>query len=233
MKKMLKYLGIVILIIFGIFVALFSLLVFLAIIAPKDQNAENGSASLKIEYNGDGEVPEKPDPIYVDTMEEALTINPDYYFGDDTYANKVNHVIKVFENDKSATMFYISVKNLKTEAFVGAKFKVRTVNEKKQYALIDAIRSEYEGKSKIKPLKMLHIEAPAYDYLSDFGITEGNRFIFGNLGTENVKTLKIEGQSPTDVIEYTILGGKEYFWYYENLISDKPSAEFDIEMDEE
>jgi len=28
-------------------------------------------------------------------------------------------------------------------------------------------------------------------------------------------------------------GEKEYFWYYENLISDKPSAEFDIEMDEE
>lgn len=28
-------------------------------------------------------------------MEEALIINVDYYFGDDTYANKVNDVIKV------------------------------------------------------------------------------------------------------------------------------------------
>lgn len=233
MKKMLKYLGIFILIILGIFVALFSLLVFLAVIAPKDQSAENGSVSLNIEYNGEGKIPEEPDPIYVDTMEDALTINPDYYFGDDTYANKVNRVIKVFENDNYTTMFYISVENLKAEAFVGAKFKVRTVNEKKQYALIHAIRSEHEGESRIKPLKMLHLEAPAYDYLSDFGITEGNRFIFGTLGTEKVKTLKIEGQSPTEVIEYTLLGEKEYFWYYENLISDKPSAEFDIEMDEE
>ncbi|WP_077612636.1 hypothetical protein [Clostridium sp. Marseille-P2415] len=131
MKKILKYLGIVILIILGTFVALFSLLVFWAIIVPKNQSAENGSVSLNIEYNGDGKMPEKPDPIYVDTMEEALTINPDYYFGDDTYANKVNNVIKVFENDNYATMFYISVKNLKAEAFVAAKFKVRTVNKKK------------------------------------------------------------------------------------------------------
>ncbi len=72
---------------------------------------------------------------------------------------------------------------------------------------------------------MLHLEAPAYDYLCNFGITEGNRFIFGNLGTEKVKTLKIEGQSPTEVIEYTLLGKKEYFWYYENLIENtKPPA---------
>lgn len=177
-------------------------------------------------------MPERPEPVYADTMEEALTVNPDYYFGHDIYADKVNHVIKVFENDKYATMFYISVKDSKAEAFVGAKFKVRTENEKKQYALMDAIRSEYEGKSSVKPLKMLHTEALAYDYLGSFGITEGNRFVFGTLSTEKVKTLKIEGQSPTEIIEYTSLGNKEYFWYYENLISDKPSSEFNIKIDD-
>ena len=37
---------------------------------------------------------------------------------------------------------------------------------------------------------------------------------------EEIKTIKIEGQSPTEVIEYLLKGKKEYFWYYENLISD-------------
>jgi len=37
---------------------------------------------------------------------------------------------------------------------------------------------------------------------------------------------------PTEVIEYISNGKKEYFWYYENLISDKPSIELDIEMEE-
>jgi hypothetical protein len=62
-------------------------------------------------------------------------------------------------------------------------------------------------------------------------ITEENRFIFGGLDPEYVKRLKIEGQSPTEIIEYTLYGEKRYFWYYENLISDKPSSQFDIEVE--
>ena len=45
--------------------------------------------------------------------------------------------------------------------------------------------------------------------------------------------LRIEGQSPTEVIEYEFFGKPEYFWYYEDLDSDKPSAEWTIEMEEE
>lgn len=234
MKRFLKYLVIFILMIIGGFIGLVGLLVYFGLTAPKDETAEDGSVSINIEYSGNGKFPdfEKPEPIYTDTMEEALTRNADYYFEDYPYANKVNDIIKIFENDEYATMFYHSVKDSKIEAFVCTKFKVRIVNGKKQYAIILLTLSEV-GKRWGSRLKGFQRAAPLYDYLAEYGITEGNRFIFGTIDTDKVKTLKIEGQSPTEVIEYTVKGKKEYFWYYENLISDKPSAEFDIEMEEE
>ena len=32
--------------------------------------------------------------------------------------------------------------------------------------------------------------------------------------------MKIEGQEPTEVIQYESCQGKRYFWYYENLESN-------------
>lgn len=234
-KKIIKYLVTVTLIIIGIIVALFFLLVFLALIAPKDQKTKNGS--VIIEYNGEGRLPndKKPDPIYADTMEEALTVNDTYYFKSYPYMSKVNDVIKVFENDDYATMFYHSVKNKKKEGLVASKFKIRTINGKKQYALILVFPTEMgkKGERWGNRLKGLCDAAPLFDYLAIYGISDKDRFIFGSIDTEKVKTMKIEGQSPTEVIEYTLYGYKEYFWYYENLKSNKPSAEFDIKMEEE
>ncbi|WP_346918001.1 hypothetical protein [Lacrimispora sp.] len=200
---------------------------------PKIDSNRSGSASVNIQYSGNSKMPnyDKPELVFADTAEEALTFNVDYYFKGYLYANKVNDIIKVFENDEYLTMFYHSTKNSKKEAFVCVKFKVKSMNGKKQYALILSTISE-AGKRFGKPLDGLRRAAPLYDYLSEYGISEKNRFIFDTIETENIKTLKIEDQSPTEVIEYTLLGKKEYFWYYKNLISDKPSSQFDIEMKE-
>lgn len=235
MKQLLKYLGLFILIILGGFIGLIVLLAYFGFTAPKDETAGKSSVSINIEQYGIGEIPnlKKPDSIYADTMEEALTLNSDYYFKRYPYMSKVSDIIKIFENDEYSVMFYHTVKDSKTEGEIASKFKTRKINGKKQYALeLVVLEEARKGRWRDKPLKTVRQAAPLYDYLTEFGLTEGNRFIYGSLGTEKVKTLKIEGQSPTEVIEYTVLGKKEYFWYYENLISDKPSAEFDIEMEE-
>ena len=166
-------------------------------------------------------------------MEEALTVNDDYYFKRYPYMSKVDDVIKVFENDEYATLFYHTVKDSRTEGLVASKFKIRFINGIKQYAVILVYPEEtIKGAWRTTPIRTVRGAAAFFDYLGQFGITEGNRFIFGSLGTEKVKTLKIQGQSPTEIIEYIRKGKKEYFWYYENLISDKPSTELDIEMEE-
>lgn len=232
MKKIFKYIGIFTLIVLGIFVGLVVLIILSAL---STENEGNGSGNVIIEYNGTGEMPnfERPPSIYADTMEEALAASTDTFFEEYPYMSVVSDVIKIFENDEYSAMFYRSIGNSPKEGLVGAKFKARIANGKKQYALIrvDIVES-VKGRYRMKASKLIHLAAPLYDYLAVFSINEGDRFIYGSLGTEKVKTLKIEGQSPTEVIEYVCLGEKEYFWYYENLISDKPSAEFDIEMEE-
>jgi hypothetical protein len=231
-KKLLKSIWIIILIILGAFIMLSALIFVLAIIKHQNKNVDNVSSKISIHYNSDAVNLEEPEPVYKDTMEEALAINDTYYFKNYNYMSKVNDVIKVFENDEYAVMFYHSIKDNKIDGFIASKFIKKKVNDKNQYALILMLPAEGGGKSISKPLKAVRDTVPFFDYFGNFGITEGNRFIFGSLKCEEVKKLKIEGQSPTEVIEYISNGKKEYFWYYDNLISDKPSTELNIEIEE-
>lgn len=228
-KYMLIILTVFVLMVMGAFI------VFFALTYLKSKVKETNLANIKIDEDGNWKIPnfETPDLVYADTMEEALSFNVDYYFKRYPYMHKVNDVIKVFENDEYATMFYHTIKDSKKEGLVASKFKVKITNGKKQYALFLVDLTEMGGWIMTTPLQSLRETAPLYDFMSMFSINKGDRFIYGSFGTEKVKTIKIEGQSPTEVIEYLLKGKKEYFWYYENLISDKPSSQFDIEMEEE
>jgi len=234
MERALKWIGIIFCAIVGGAIGLFCLLIVLALISPKEERKEN--SSIIIEYNGNSNrpFPDKPELVYADTKEEALTFHVDYYFGEFSYMTKVNDVIKLFENDEYATMFYhcLNEKDKRVEGFVVSKFEIRTVNGKKQYALISLSPGEIGEKRFLKPLDAERRKAALYDYLAKYSIVEGNRFFYGTTDSEKIKTLKIEGQRPTEIIEYTCFGKTEYFWYYENIISDKPSSEFEIEMEE-
>lgn len=235
--KLFKHLRKYMFIILSVFVLLImgAFIIFFTNTYVKSKVKETDLANIKIDEDGNWEIPnfETPDLVYADTMEEALSINVDYYFKRYPYMHKVNDVIKIFENDEYATMFYHTIKDSKKEGLVASKFKVKITDGKKQYALFLVDLTEMGGWIMITPLQSLREFAPLYDFMSEFSINKGDRFIYGSFGTEKVKTIKIEGQSPTEVIEYMVKGKKEYFWYYENLISDKPSSEFDIEMDEE
>ena len=241
MKRIIKCIGLFMLVILGLFMMLVVLIIISAFNSKNNRSNECDSGNVIVKFEGSGEMPnfEEQDPVFADTMEEALTVvNPQVYFGEDTYIDQVSYIIKVFENDRYSTMFYLSDKNLKEGAFVAAKFSIKAVNGKKQYALIDIIRQGYSdsGSHKVTPEKTFSIfcqKIQVFDFgnLSNFGIVEGNRFIFGGIDTVDVKKLKIEGQSPTEIIEFPLYGEKNYFWYYENLVSDKPSSEFNIEVE--
>ena len=241
MKKVLKYIGLFLLVILGLFMILVALILFSAFSSENNRSTGSNSENIKVEFEGNGKIPgfEEQTPIFADTMEEALAVvNPEIYFGEDTYIDQVSYIIKIFENEKYSTMFYLSDKNSKEGSFVAAKFSIKIVDSKKQYALIDIMRQGYGNSKKreVTPEKSLsifcqYIQVFDMANLSNFGIVEGNRFIFGGIDTVDVKRLKIEGQSPTEIIEFPLYGEKNYFWYYENLVSDKPSSEFNIEVE--
>lgn len=77
-------------------------------------------------------------------------------------------------------MFYHTVGGAKSDGIVARKFMVRTINGKKQYALILTNSEIVGGKWRDKPLKTVRQVAPLYDFLSEFSINEGERFIFGS-----------------------------------------------------
>ncbi|MGL5437591.1 MAG: hypothetical protein ACRDBO_19755 [Lachnospiraceae bacterium] len=231
MKKILKGILIIIGVIIGTIISAFSLLVFFALISPKEKSQGNSSITIELNQNDYMAIANKPDPVYADTKEEALKANPDYYFVDYPHMANVSNVIKLFENDDYATMVYQS-RNESVEGYVISKFHIKMVNEKKQYGLILVSLVEASDGRRLKFENGVRNQAPLYDFMADFSIVEGYRFFWGSTNSEKIKTLKIEGQSPDEIIEYVRLGKPEYFWYYENLISDKPSSEYEIEIGE-
>ena len=108
MKKILKGIGIATGVIVGTVVVLFCLTIVFALLSPRKEKQEN--STIKIKYENKSGVPfsSTPELVYADTKEEALTYHVDYYFGDYPYMTKVDNVIKLFENDEYATMFYQS-----------------------------------------------------------------------------------------------------------------------------
>lgn len=234
MKKIIKHIGLFILAILGLFMGVVVLIIFSGLSSENKESIGNNSESIILEYEGKGRIPtfEEQEPIFKDTMEEALIAAENYYFKDYPYMSKVDNIIKTFENDEYAALFYQSVKNSKTDGFVASKFKIRVFDGKKQYAVILVLPVESGGKQVSNELDAIRDMAVFFDYFGEFGISNESRFIFGSIQSDKVKTLKIEGQMPTEVIEYFSSGKKEYFWYYENLISDKPSTELHIEVEE-
>ena len=243
MKKIIKYIGLLGLVMLGLFLLLVILIVFSALKSKTEGNSAYNSQNMVFKFDmKDMPAYEEPAPIYEDSKEEALAVvNQKIYLAEEyLYASKVSDILKIFENDDYATMVYYSKKDSEEGALVIAKFRIRIDKEKRQYALLDAIIRGYgdPGKAKLTSERRFSLFCQAIQVfdlpsLNNWGIEEGNRFIFGGLDEEYVKRLKIEGQSPTEIIEYTIYGEKRYFWYYENLISDKPSSKFDIEVEEE
>jgi hypothetical protein len=71
------------------------------------------------------------------------------------------------------------------------------------------------------------------DFKDEFNVDNPKaRFIWGLCVFDEIHTLKIEGEKPTEIIPYMAFGKTEYFWYYSDLKSDKPSSELKVEVDE-
>ena len=62
-----------------------------------------------------------------------------------------------------------------------------------------------------------------------FDATDDNKiFIWGLSQTSRIYTLQVEGQPPTNIIPVDMDGETIYFWYFEDLQTDKPLAFYDL-----
>ena len=221
----------------GVFFALAAICIIQEALAYDWGNEEKAEEPVAITFSVDYYNSEKFSEddsklIYADTKEEAIAVAD----GFDSYPfmRKVDEVVWEDENDKYAIMYYHTTKRWMWEGIGLCKFKIRLSDGKKQYALVKSdIIEDRTNWFRSDPLETVQVLVYAFDMMSQYSIEDGKRFIWGSLGTEKVKTLKIEGQSPTGIVEYTLLGKKEYFWYYDDVESDKPGVQFTVEMETE
>ena len=72
------------------------------------------------------------------------------------------------------------------------------------------------------------------DYDQEMNVDpENTRFVWGFSLTKEIYNLKVEGQSPTGIVAYDVVGRTEYFWYYENPDSKKAGSTLKVELGEE
>jgi len=188
-----------------------------------------------------------PDPEELEffmTIEEAV-VNNDL---EDLNSKYIDEVITLFENNEFAVLFFWNSVN-GDAIFYAMKFMKKEIDGITQYSkpfYTTSIPWNGMHKLSIKRGKLDDIGeirvSITRDVLRLFRIDNTKNFFWGLSQTERVKTLRIEGQLVTEVIEIELNGEIAYFWYFEDLQTDKKpvfkdlrtytEGEFIITMDE-
>ena len=181
--------------------------------------------------------------VHSDSMEEAL-LTVDWYGKEQSYRCKNTQTLKVFEGDEYESVFYRSVKDEQEEAVNWVLFRIRYDEKgKKQYKPVYnngfIVRKDERNVQLPEGLsagEYIRIEIDMNE-IADMNAGEsGNRFVFGNTEKkilaegENIYYLEIEGQKPDEIVEYEVLGETWYFWYYNDLKTDKKADEMEIKF---
>ena len=178
---------------------------------------------------------------YYDTMQEALlnaTINLE---PEEQYRRNIDEVIKQFESDEYVLLIYRSIKNKKEEAYNEVRFKIYTENGEKQYYFekMRGTTAEYNSIYLGNAQEVVENCLVGSDIFGSMGVNpDEERFMYGAVREdffeegESIEELKVEGQKPDEIIEYESFGKTWYFWYYNDLQSDKSSSELKVTLKE-
>ena len=188
-----------------------------------------GQVSIEIEGGGSSS---KKEYIYYDSVEEALA-NETRVLKDDPYMRQVDEIIKRWESDEYAVIYYRAIKDSKTEGFVTCKFKVQN-KEKRQYAVMACSPTESNVNDKFlktDPIEHVRSFIELEGYVTNYSVDDDKKFRNGFSRLPEIESLTIEGVPPTEIIKYEVFGKTEYMWYYEDFNFDKPIPELDIHID--
>jgi len=173
----------------------------------------------------------KPDDVlYYDSVEEAVAHNTL-----ETYDVKhVDEQIKLFQHDNLAVLFFKSNINNKDIIYV-LKLYTKEESPKTLFSspisgtniFWEAYKTAVE-KNKCDKLGEIRLCIELFNSTKSFNADSAKNFIWGLSQTEEVKKLKIEGQTVTQVIAIEMDGETGYFWYFGDLVTDKPLVFADI-----
>ena len=189
-------------------------------------------------YSATDLYPPRDSTRYYDTIEEAVSSNS---FEGEFHVAYIGEIIKLVQNDKFATLFFKPEKRAYEVIYV-YNFYTKTDSGKIMYSRpLSSLCIDWEMQHKYvvnicnmneigEVRHCIHMYSnDAFQYLF---IDDTKRFVWGLSQSENIRSLKIEGQPVTEVIEIELGTDKVYFWYFDDLKTDKMpkyrvSADFD------
>ncbi len=171
-----------------------------------------------------------PDSEYQDTLQKALEEGRTDLEEETEYQTNVDEVIMSLENEEYISVFFRSVKDKDQECFTMAKFRKKDIGGETKYFFISAFPRETEREALYLDdfKEIIGGNLALSDYMQSVNInpTKG-RFIYGENRHKEIYGLEVEGQRPTEIIPYKVFGEQWYFWYYENLESDKAGSQLE------
>ncbi|MFV0364354.1 MAG: hypothetical protein ACK5LL_14895 [Suipraeoptans sp.] len=175
-------------------------------------------------------------PFY-NTIDEAVAkMTNGNGFKDTEYLDNIVDEVIRFEDEDKLILFYTAVENRKRGALVVGRFDKRYDEEGQiQYRMRERayFKESIGGKSTGSNVAVVKNYIFSSLTLSRYSINEDEVFIWGELENDNVYTLQIEEQKPTDIVEFEFLGETRYLWYYEDFQSTGDgSTELKVEINE-
>ncbi|MFV0364521.1 MAG: hypothetical protein ACK5LL_15735 [Suipraeoptans sp.] len=175
-------------------------------------------------------------PFY-NTIDEAVAkMTNGNGFKDTEYLDNIVDEVIRFEDEDKLILFYTAVESRKRGSLVVGRFDKRYDEEGQiQYRMRGRAYFEESIGGKMIGSYVEVVENYIFSslLLSRYSINEDEVFIWGILESENVYTLQIEEQNPTDIVEYEFLGETWYFWYYDDFQSTGDgSTELKVEINE-
>ena len=175
-----------------------------------------------------------PDSQYYSTVQEALHGSKITADAEKLYQKNMDEIIAQFENENYISVYFKSVKNEDVACITFAKFKKKVIDGDEKYTFLRAIpREEKRGAILLDDIKTLvEDQLMSSDFKQSINIDpEHTRFVYGDCHSKEIYHLKVEGQVPTEIIPYEVVGETRYFWYYENLESDIAGSQLQFTLD--
>lgn len=232
MKKGIKIAAICVAVLLGLFFIIYIIgtLVEKGVLGQEEDEPE---ITVKYKYDPKQEISgaeDIPDSKYQDTLQKALEEGRTDLEEETEYQTNVDEVIMSLENEEYISVFFRSVKDKDQECFTMAKFRKKDIDGETKYFFISAFPRETEREALYLDdfKEIIGGNLALSDYMQSVNINPAKgRFIYGENRHKEIYKLEVEGERPTEIIPYKVFGEQWYFWYYENLESDKAGSQLE------
>ena len=178
------------------------------------------------------------DERYRETPQEAIEAVQTLAPPEEIYRWHVDEVIFQKESDEYMVLYYRAILNKNVECFTFIKLKKKQIDGAVKYTALFWESFEHTNKKQLVDIDLYgfngYVQSNLHlaDMERDMSVEPGvKRFVWSATTYDDIYKLKIEGQAPTEIIPYMEFDQQFYFWYYDDIQSDKPFSQMEFTVE--